>query len=200
MDVEIKIETRAALRAIVTPFEQPSAALAAWQLLSSVGLYVASVALMYWSLHSSYLLTLALAVPTSGFLVRTFIVQHDCGHGSFFASPRVNDSIGTMCGFLTLARFHNWRLQHSRLAANDEGFALCELDLLPIMRALTFTVRRSPALRDNPFHPILRPSASTCGLSPSMRNAFSSWVRWRRSRMIKHGWSAPVADGCTIRR
>jgi omega-6 fatty acid desaturase (delta-12 desaturase) len=50
--------------------------------------------------------------------VRTFIVQHDCGHGSFFASQRMNNIIGAICGVLTLAPYQNWRRQHSQHHAN----------------------------------------------------------------------------------
>jgi len=73
---------------------------------------------MYWSLGISYWLTLALALPAAGFLVRTFIVQHDCGHGSFFGSKRANDMLGSVLGVLTLAPYGNWRRQHAQHHAN----------------------------------------------------------------------------------
>jgi omega-6 fatty acid desaturase (delta-12 desaturase) len=69
---------------------------------------------MYWSLHISYALTLCLAVAASAFQVRMFIIQHDCGHGSFFASRRANDILGAMCGVLTLAPYSHWRRQHAQ--------------------------------------------------------------------------------------
>ncbi len=68
---------------------------------------------MYWSLHLSYWLTLALAVPTGGLLVRVFIIQHDCGHGSFFASRRANIAVGRLCSLITLTPFANWSRQHA---------------------------------------------------------------------------------------
>jgi omega-6 fatty acid desaturase (delta-12 desaturase) len=110
--------TRAALRAAVEPFQRPSTARAVWQLVSSAGLYVATLALMYWSLHLSYWLTLVLAFPAGGFLVRTFIVQHDCGHGSFLGAKRANDMLGSICSLLTLAPYANWRRQHAQHHAN----------------------------------------------------------------------------------
>jgi len=111
-------EARAALRAAVEPFERPSTPRAVWQICTSVGLYAATLSLMYWSLHLSYWLTLLLAFPASGFLVRTFIVQHDCGHGSFFGSTRANDVLGSVLGMLTLAPYGNWRRQHTQHHAN----------------------------------------------------------------------------------
>jgi omega-6 fatty acid desaturase (delta-12 desaturase) len=114
----MSIEARSALRAAVEPFERPSVFRAGWQLFSSLGFYLATLVLMYWSLHYSRWLTLALALPASGFLVRTFIVQHDCGHGSFFASASANNFIGAVCSVFTLAPYQNWRRQHSQHHAN----------------------------------------------------------------------------------
>jgi omega-6 fatty acid desaturase (delta-12 desaturase) len=111
-------ETRAALRAAIEPFQQPSRARAVWQLASSVGLYIATLALMYWSVRTAWWLTLLLAFPASGFLMRTFIVQHDCGHGSFFGSKRANDILGFVLGVLTLVPYGNWRRQHAQHHAN----------------------------------------------------------------------------------
>ncbi|HEY8696252.1 MAG TPA: fatty acid desaturase [Rhizomicrobium sp.] len=110
--------TRAALRAAVAPFERPGLVLCAWQLATSMGLYLTTLALMYWSLGISYWLTLALAFVASALLVRVFIVQHDCGHGSFTGSQEVNDAIGALCGILTLAPYQHWRRQHSQHHAN----------------------------------------------------------------------------------
>lgn len=65
------------------------------------------------SLEVSYWLTLLLAIPTAGFLVRIFIIQHDCGHGSFLRSRRAMDWVGSLCGVLTLVPYHDWRKSHA---------------------------------------------------------------------------------------
>jgi omega-6 fatty acid desaturase (delta-12 desaturase) len=57
---------------------------------------------MWLSLQWSYLLTLGIAVPTAGFLVRLFMIQHDCGHGAFFRRRFANDWTGRVIGVLTL--------------------------------------------------------------------------------------------------
>lgn len=67
---------------------------------------------MYLVLPISHALALVLAVPTGIMLVRIFIVQHDCGHGSFFASPQANVLVGRLCSLATLTPFANWRRQH----------------------------------------------------------------------------------------
>ena len=75
--------------------------------------YLALTALMYWALDLSYLLVLALAIPAAGFLLRTFIVFHDCTHGSFLPSRRGNTWLGVFCGLLAYTPFHIWRHEHA---------------------------------------------------------------------------------------
>ena len=69
--------------------------------------------MIYATLGVSILLTLALAIPTAGFLVRTFIVFHDCGHGSMLPSKRANAYLGAFTGVLVLAPFTRWRHDHA---------------------------------------------------------------------------------------
>jgi len=69
--------------------------------------------LMVLSLDYSYWLTLALVLPAAGLLVRIFIIQHDCGHGSFFKSRKANDYLGSVCGILTLTPYYYWRKSHA---------------------------------------------------------------------------------------
>jgi omega-6 fatty acid desaturase (delta-12 desaturase) len=59
------------------------------------------------------LLTLIAAVPAAGFLVRLFILAHDCGHGSFFPYRWANDTVGSALGILTLTPYHRWRKHHA---------------------------------------------------------------------------------------
>ncbi len=68
---------------------------------------------MYFSLSISYWLTLALAIPAAGFMIRIFIIFHDCGHGSFFASRRANSIVGFITGLLTFAPYYHWNHKHA---------------------------------------------------------------------------------------
>ncbi len=70
--------------------------------------------LMYLASFWSTALTLLLAIPTAGFLVRIFIIQHDCGHRSFFRNQTANDVLGFLCGILTLTPYFFWRRTHAR--------------------------------------------------------------------------------------
>jgi omega-6 fatty acid desaturase (delta-12 desaturase) len=68
---------------------------------------------MYRSLDVGYWLTLILAVPTAGFMVRLFIVFHDCCHGSFFKTMKANDRMGLVLGVLVLTPFYQWKHSHA---------------------------------------------------------------------------------------
>ncbi len=84
-----------------------------WQLVNSVVPYLALWGLMIWTLSISYWITLALAVVAAGFLVRIFIIFHDCGHGSFFRSRRANRVTEFITGVLTFTPYGQWRHQHA---------------------------------------------------------------------------------------
>src|SRR5260221_14518869 len=101
------------LRRIAAAFARPSRWRGLLQLLTSFGPFLLSCAAMYVAYPISDLLSLALALPTGTLLVRVFIVQHDCGHGSFFASRRANQLVGRLCSLITLTPFANWARQHS---------------------------------------------------------------------------------------
>lgn len=68
---------------------------------------------MWLMVERTYWLTLLLAVPTAAFLVRLFIIQHDCGHGSFFRSRTANDLVGRVIGVITLTPYDYWRRAHA---------------------------------------------------------------------------------------
>ena len=98
---------------VVKSYQTPQISASVWQILTSIVPYFLLLPVLYFSMQVSYLLTLALAVIISGFLVRTFIIQHDCGHGSFFKSKRWNAIVGNVCGFLTLTPYDYWRTSHA---------------------------------------------------------------------------------------
>lgn len=102
-----------AWKAVVLKYQQPSLPRAIWQLMNTLVPYAGLWYLMYLSLSHSYWLTLALAVLAGLFLVRIFIIFHDCGHGSFFKSRVANDVVGFITGLLTLTPYYHWRWEHS---------------------------------------------------------------------------------------
>ena len=84
-----------------------------WQVANSIVPYFLMLYVMYRSLEVSYWLTLALSIVATGFLMRIFIMFHDCGHGSFFKSRKANEVLGIITGILTFTPFYNWRYTHA---------------------------------------------------------------------------------------
>lgn len=85
-----------------------------WQLINTLLPYGALWYLMIWTVQNDYpyWTTLLLAIPAAGFLVRVFILFHDCTHGSFFRSPRANALVGYILGILVFTSFEDWRRHH----------------------------------------------------------------------------------------
>ncbi len=88
--------------------------LAIQQLVTTLVPLVLLVGVMFATVEHAYWVTLLLALPAAGLLVRAFIIQHDCGHGSFFASRPVNDFVGRAMSLLTLAPYGLWRREHAQ--------------------------------------------------------------------------------------
>ena len=100
-------------KAVISRFQRPSRAKALWQLLNTLGPYFALWYAIYRSIAVSFWITLPLAVLAAAFLVRIFIIFHDCGHGSFYRSKSANRVVGFITGLLTLTPYYHWRWQHA---------------------------------------------------------------------------------------
>jgi len=98
---------------VVAKYQNPALRRSIWQIVDTILPYLALWALMIWSFHISYWITLALTIVAAGFLVRIFIIFHDCGHGSFFKSRRANDVLGFITGVLTFSPYCQWRYEHA---------------------------------------------------------------------------------------
>ena len=103
----------AAWKEIVAQYQKPSMGRALWQIVNTLGPYALLWYLMYRSMEISYWLTLPLAMLAGGFLVRVFIIHHDCGHGSYFKSRIANDTVGFVTGVLTFTPYFHWRWEHA---------------------------------------------------------------------------------------
>lgn len=103
----------ARLRQILARYQESDERQSWLQVATSVIPFLVVWYLMVLSLDISYLLTLALAVVAAGFMIRTFIIFHDCGHGSFFADRKWNDIVGVITGILTVTPYYYWRHDHA---------------------------------------------------------------------------------------
>jgi omega-6 fatty acid desaturase (delta-12 desaturase) len=97
----------------IEPYVGPDSRRAALQVATTLGLLALAFAAMLYAMDISILLALAIAPLTAGLLVRTFIIMHDCAHGSLFESRRTNDFVGYVTGVLTLTPFDQWRRDHA---------------------------------------------------------------------------------------
>ncbi len=95
-------------------YQRPSQWRSWFQIVNTLGSYAVVWCLLYFSLSVSWWLTVPLAVLAGGLMIRTFIIFHDCGHGSFFRTHRGNSICGFVCGVLTFTPYYRWRWEHAR--------------------------------------------------------------------------------------
>lgn len=108
-----RLASTLAWKELVAPYQTPTVGRSLWQVGNTLLPYAALWCLMYLSLAISYWLTLPLMILAAGFLVRVFIIFHDCGHGSFFKSKKASTVLGFICGILTFTPYHHWRWEHA---------------------------------------------------------------------------------------
>ena len=97
----------------VAPFAKSDIKKSIMQIINTVPPFLLLWFLAYQALSVSIWLTLGLAVIAAGFVVRTFIIFHDCTHGSFFKNKKLNDIVGTITGVLTLFAYQKWKREHA---------------------------------------------------------------------------------------
>lgn len=136
---------------VVKKYNTPDFRKSIWQLVNSFISYVIIWYLMYLSLDISYWLTLGLSVLAAAFLVRLFIIFHDCGHGSFFRSKKLNRVVGTIIGTLVFTPYDRWHsthaVHHAFLCYRPYSFNGLEVfSYDPASRNLFFNGRRGLAL------------------------------------------------------
>lgn len=103
-----------ALREVASRFQEASHGVAIWQIISTLVPLLALIAAMHVGLTFGLWPLLALGIPAGALTVRTFIIQHDCGHGSFLRSRRINDYLGRCCSVFTMTPYAYWRRQHAQ--------------------------------------------------------------------------------------
>ena len=142
-------------REIVAPYARADQRRAVAQLLNTGLPFLLLMAALLCGARSHPGLTLPLAAPAALLLVRLFAIQHDCGHGSFFASRRANDLLGRALGVLTLTPYAFWRRSHAIHHANSGNLdrrgtgdvrtlTVCEYRSLSLRRRLRYRSYRHP--------------------------------------------------------
>jgi omega-6 fatty acid desaturase (delta-12 desaturase) len=125
------------------------------ELLVTLVPFLATVTAMFLAAEQAYWLTLLLALPAAGLLVRLFIIQHDCGHGSFFKTRGANDALGRVISVLTLSPYGLWRREHAQHHAGSgnlerrgvgdiDTLTVREYRALPLREKLRYRLYRNP--------------------------------------------------------
>jgi omega-6 fatty acid desaturase (delta-12 desaturase) len=120
---------------IVRRYQAPDWRKSLWQMVNSGVPFFVIWALMIYSLNINYAITLALAFLNGLFIMRIFIIQHDCGHNSFFKSTKWNNAIGSLLGVITLTPYYHWRKMHAKhhSSSGDLDFrGLGDVDMLTV--------------------------------------------------------------------
>jgi omega-6 fatty acid desaturase (delta-12 desaturase) len=105
---------KANIREILQPYTRPSIPRSVWQIINTLVPYVLLWALMaYTANHYPFWITLLLTIPAAGFMVRGFIIFHDCCHGSFFEQKAANDWFGRALGVIVFTPYDYWKHDHA---------------------------------------------------------------------------------------
>ncbi|MCF6306245.1 MAG: fatty acid desaturase [Rhodobacteraceae bacterium] len=140
---------------ILAKYREPNTGRSIFELSVSILPFFGLSALAYLALPVSYWLAFAIALLNGGFLVRLFIIQHDCGHGSFFANRHANNWLGRVIGVFTLTPYKVWRRTHSihhsasgnldkRGIGDVYTLTVAEFEALPRFKRIAYRVYRHP--------------------------------------------------------
>jgi omega-6 fatty acid desaturase (delta-12 desaturase) len=172
-------------RQALAPYTQPRVGRALVDLATSVVPFLLLLAAIAALVHVSYPLALLLMVPAAGFQVRTFIVFHDCAHGSFLPSKQANKWLGRVLGVLVWTPFGEWRHSHAmhhasagdldrRGAGDVPTMTVAEYRDASWRTRLGYRLFRHPAVMFTVgplFAMLLLPRVPSPGARPRMRNS-----------------------------
>jgi acyl-lipid omega-6 desaturase (Delta-12 desaturase) len=187
------------LKADLARFRAPILPQSLFQIFTSFGGFFAASAAMYLLLPVSYWLVLPLIPLAAGFLVRVFIIQHDCGHFAFFRSRRANNAVGFLCSLFTLTPYLSWRRQHAghhgvwndldRRQSGADIYSTCltvaEYRAMGPWRRRWFRLTRHPFVTNILLPPVV--------FLFVYRIPFDMPKAWRRERRAVHWTTAAIA-------
>ena len=209
----------------LAPYARPSVPLSVLDLATSVVPYLGLSVAMYFALRVSILLTLAIGVFAAGFLLRTYIVFHDCSHGSFLPSRRGNRWLGMVLGVLVLTPFLQWRHNHAihhatagdldRRGGGDVptltveeyyargwrgrlGYRLFRNPLVMFGLGPLFAMVFSPRIVSRAARPALRHSVHATNLALAVLVAGLCWLVGWRTYLLIQGPTALLAGAAGI--
>jgi omega-6 fatty acid desaturase (delta-12 desaturase) len=189
------------LPGILSRYRDPNLASSLTEIAITFAPLAALWAAMWGLMHVSYWLALALAAPAAGFLVRLFMIQHDCGHGAFFRGRAANDWVGRVVGVVTLTPYDYWKRTHANhhaTSGNLDRRGMGDIDTLTVgeylargwWRRLAYRLYRHPIvmLGVGPAYLFLLQHRAPVGL---MRGA--GWTPWASTMSTNAGIAVVVA-------
>jgi len=151
--------------------------------------------LMWLALGLGYWLSLIMAVPASGFLVRLFMIQHDCGHGAFFRHRTANDWLGRVIGAVTLTPYDVWRQSHAvhhATSGNLDSRGIGDVKTLTVREYLGLSAWRQLVYR------LYRNPIVLFGLGPAYLFIFRHRLPIGLTRMGWQTWFSTMATNGAI--
>ena len=145
-------ETRA-LAHLLVRYREPNSARGLFELVVTAIPFLVIWALIWVALDHDYWIGLLLVVPAAGLLVRLFMIQHDCGHGSFFLGRPANDWVGRVIGIVTLTPYDHWRRSHARHHASSGNLdqrGVGDIDTLTVREFRSRPRWRQPLASEEP--------------------------------------------------
>lgn len=142
---------------LLAPYRKPNHARSVFELVITLVPLALLWAAAYAALSVGYWLTLLILIPAAFFLVRLFIIQHDCGHGAFFLDTKLNDWTGRILGAFTCTPYDVWRRAHAihhassgnldkRGVGDIDTLTISEFQALPRWRQIVYQLYRHPVI------------------------------------------------------
>lgn len=140
IDAEIK-ESLKNWKEIISSYQVPNNKKAVIQLLNTFLPFIALWILMYFSMRWSILLTIGLGIINAFFMVRIFIIQHDCGHQSFFKSKKLNNCVGYVCSLFSSIPYKYWARVHNFHHGHNGQLEVREVGDIPTLTVAEYRER-----------------------------------------------------------
>lgn len=179
---EIAAPNARQLISLLAHYRKPSQLRSVFELAMTFGAFGFLWLLAWLALDVSYWLSLLFAVPAAGFLVRLFLIQHDCGHGSLFRRKWINDWVGRVLGVFTLTPYDYWRRTHAihhATSGNLDRRGVGDIDTLTVQEYLALPWWKRLGYR------VYRNPLVMFGVGPIYVFAFQFRLP---ARLMKEGW------------